>query len=387
MEGYNEHRGAIERLVYYKIHRQADAEDVLQEIWLSAWQNRAQLTDAAKQKAWLIGIARHKIADYYRRQEAAPETLQEDCVAAVDVQHLVRDTLEAIPSQHRALLEYTYLQGYTLRDAARRLGVPVGTVKSRLSAARKAFRHEYEKGDTIMKKTFPKTMPVYSILPSEQPPFSVDCTEMGAWFFRAKEQEACHWAMYDLPGIDGHKTSWLSGLTHVNYAGKALIHGVQGLAFDAEDIYPQDKTKIHRWFVVQKTQTHVRWIAEAHEQDGAKKISTFLDDDFLQNWGSGEENIGDAIHHPAQTLDGRFRIRIGGSTHETMRLRARGSKETRSFHDRYCNAEGRTVLFQEFTRRDALLERGYQVDDSAETAEYQGETYVHWFDCIQDFVL
>ena len=56
----------------------------------------------------------------------------------------------------------------------------------------------------------------------------------------------------------------------------------------------------------------------------------------------------------------------------SLRLRAFG-KRIPGFHDRYLNAEGRTVLFQEFAPREVLLERGYQVDDHAVRVEYQGQ--------------
>ena len=385
-ELWSAHRGAVERLVYCKIPRQADAEDVLQEVWLCAWENRAQLADAGKQKAWLLGIARHKIADYYRRLAKAPAPLPEDWDVPVYTEHHVSDTLDALPPGHSALLRRAYLEGYALRDVAREAGVPLGTVKSRLHTAREAFRQEYEKGETAMKKTFPKTMPGYTITPSELPPFAVRCEELGMWFFRPREGEACHWALYDMPGINRHAASRLANLTHILYAGKAIIHGVEGLAFDVEDIYPEDGTA-RWWFAAQRTDTHVRWIAVSSDEGGVKELSTFLDDDFLRHWGSGEENIGYPIHRPIEELDGRFRVTIRGKIHETMRLRAYGKQDSRGFHDRYLNAEGRTVLWREFALPASLPERGYAVGEQAETVEYEGKAYVHWFDCIQDFVL
>ncbi len=384
---WDDHRGAVERLVYCKIPWQADAEDVLQEIWLCSWQNRAQLTDIEKQKAWLIGIARHKIADYYRKMAKAPALLPEDWDASTPADSFVDETLEILPARHSDLLRRTYLCGYTLREIATEAGVPLGTVKSRLYAARAAFRQEYEKGEKTMKKQFAKTMPAYRITASALPPFSVDCEELGAWFFRAREGETCDWAIYDLPGIGGREVSQAANLVHVRYTGKTIVHGVEGLAFEAEDTYTDEDLTIRRWFAVQKTDTHVRWLAESHEADGTKKISTFLDDDFLRNWGSGTENVGDLIHRPAESLDGRFQIHICGKIHETMRLRAFGKQDERRFHDRYLDAGGRTILFSEFARPEALTERGYTVDERAETVKYQGLTYVHWYDCIQDFVL
>ena len=382
------YRSAIERLVYYKVPGVADAEDVLQEIWLCAWENRTQLLDQSKEKAWLLGIARHKIADYFRRQAKAPDALPEgyDAPAYDRADSPASEALEALPPRHRTLLERAYLQGYSLRDIARETGLPLGTVKSRLYTAREVFRQEYEKGEIQMKKTFPKTMPALRITPSELPAFSVDCAELGAWFFRAEKGEDCRWAMYDMAGIDSREKSELTNLMHIRHVGKTIIHAVEGLAFEAEERCLDGSAAIARWFAVQKTETHVRWLAESHDQDGAKKISTFLDDDFLCNWGEGDGNIGFPVRLSAERFDGRFTVKINEKAHDTVRLRACG-KRFPGFHDRYLNAEGRTVLFQEFAPREVLLERGYQADDCAARAEYQGKDYLHWYSCIQGFVL
>jgi len=385
---YAGHFSVLQRYVYYRLPSKDDGDDVLQEIALAALSAKEIPADTTKQKAWLLGIARHKIADYYRRRERTPSALPEDydMPAYEAMYHPVNETLAALPPRHQALLERAYLHGYSLRDIACESSVPLGTVKSRLYAAREAFRQEYEKGEKTMKKTFPKTMPAVCVIPGKLPVFSVDCIELGAWFFRALEGEACDWCIYDMPGIDGREQSELTNLTCVRYLGRTVIHGVEGLAFEAKDISTEEESALVRWFAVQKTDTHVRWLAESHDQGGAKKIATFLDDDFLRSWGEGEENIGVPIHLPAERFDGRFTVQIGGRAHDTVRLRTYG-KRFPGFHDRYLNAEGRTVLFQEFAPPEVLIERGYQVDERAERVEYEGQQYLHWYDCISDWVV
>ena len=380
----DKHRGAVERLVYCKVHNAADAEDVLQDIWLQAWQNQSLLIDPAKRKAWLLGIARHKIADYYRKGGKTPGRLPEgwDMPAHGSMHSPVADTLDALPAKHRMLLERAYLHGYALREIADDAGVPVGTVKSRLHAAREAFRQEYEKGEIPMKMTFPKTLPEIEIIESKLPAFSVDCLEAG-WFFRVKEGEASEWAEYDLPGLNGRGESELTSRHSIRYAGKTIIHGVAGLVFDVQSHYLPDNEITKRWFAMQRTDSHVRWIAEAHEEDGAKKLSTFLDDDFLRIWGEGHDNIGEPTHRPAESLHGRFTVKIGGKSHDCVRLR----RTETGFFDRYINAEGRTVLSQHYTTREVLAQRGCEIGGRAEIAEHQGREYVHWYDCIPDFVL
>ena len=59
-------RISIERYVRYRISSRADAEDVLQEVYLTAYQRFSQLKSKESFKPWLISIARNKCNDYFR---------------------------------------------------------------------------------------------------------------------------------------------------------------------------------------------------------------------------------------------------------------------------------------------------------------------------------
>lgn len=63
-----EHLSVLKRFVHYKVNNFSDAEDIIQEVCLTATVNFASLKNTNSFKAWLIGIAINKCKDYYRRQ-------------------------------------------------------------------------------------------------------------------------------------------------------------------------------------------------------------------------------------------------------------------------------------------------------------------------------
>lgn len=61
-------RVSIERFVRFRLNFQADADDVLQEVYLTAYQKFPQLNKKDSFKAWIISIARNKCTDYFRKK-------------------------------------------------------------------------------------------------------------------------------------------------------------------------------------------------------------------------------------------------------------------------------------------------------------------------------
>ena len=417
-DAWGNSRGAVERLVHFKISRRADAEDVLQEIWLSAWQNRAQLRDASQEKAWLLGIARHKIADYYRRQYARDDLpLEELTQLGARAENDVRETLAALPPHHRHLLERAYLHGHPLRDIACESGVALGTVKSRLHTAREAFRNEYGKGEITMKQ-LPTTLPAYTIEPLPLAPFETRWEELIGWFLVPRPGEKIKWAMYDWP--EKKRTEQYE----MEVTGRASVHGIEGVEIVSRESSGGQHEATHRnddltrRFVAQLTDTHVRLLAESDCDDGLRKYYTFLDGDaFLDNWGFGPDNRGkeialspkgiitregtvltakltQATEKTFQAMDvvGRYAVTLGGTRHDTICLIDVETYNTGVCSEQFINQAGRTVLWRRYNHNDWCKARygGRQWTEilpDNDRLTINGETYVHWYDCIQDFVL
>lgn len=125
------------------------AEDVVQETLLRAWRNAAQLREVASVRAWLLTVAHRIVIDRLRAKRARPaetaELLPGDLAsrdhAPVVVESLVvYKALAGLSAEHRAVLVELYYLGKTVPEAARSLGIPEGTVKSRSYHALRALR-------------------------------------------------------------------------------------------------------------------------------------------------------------------------------------------------------------------------------------------------------
>lgn len=122
-----------------------DAEDVTQQVFVAAWRSRETVTPSPSTfPAWLLGIARHKIADAraarardVRRLEAAAALApSEEVVGAEDVMEpdrlVVRQAVDEMGEPRRTILLLAFWQDLTHADIAASTGLPLGTVKSHL---------------------------------------------------------------------------------------------------------------------------------------------------------------------------------------------------------------------------------------------------------------
>jgi RNA polymerase sigma-70 factor (ECF subfamily) len=130
------------------------AEDVVQETLLRAWRRPELLQPnedgqlSASVRSWLFTVARNIVVDQWRSHRRRPESLMD---AVPDVQEpdrtdaalqsmLVGEAMRRLTVEHRSVLLECYFRGSTAAQAAHRLGIPLGTVKSRTHYALHALR-------------------------------------------------------------------------------------------------------------------------------------------------------------------------------------------------------------------------------------------------------
>ena len=147
-------RKSVELFVKYKISSAEEAQDILQETYLTAWQKFGQLKNEDAFKPWIISIARNKCNDYFRNKaavleiplEEAPELTMDDGRMGISEVMAVRDHLEKMADKEKEILYLYFWKQLPQAEIAKRLNVPVGTVKSRLHVAKEKFRESYDAG-------------------------------------------------------------------------------------------------------------------------------------------------------------------------------------------------------------------------------------------------
>jgi RNA polymerase sigma-70 factor (ECF subfamily) len=122
------------------------AEEVVQEAFLSAWR-RASTYEAGRgsPRAWLLGIVHNRAIDVVRAKAVRAPTVVLDDVGEIagdgdpwpQVQQsldreIIRNALKSLPEEQRMCIELAYFGGYSYPEIATRLGMPLGTIKSRL---------------------------------------------------------------------------------------------------------------------------------------------------------------------------------------------------------------------------------------------------------------
>ena len=143
---------------------EAEAEDLVQETYIRAFRFRAQFTPGTNLKAWLFRILTNTFINEYRRKAARPDTTELDDVdESILYRHMrevspgssspdpeaevidnalsseVKEALEALPEKFRTTLLLD-VEGFSYKEIAEMLEIPIGTVMSRLHRGRKILQ-------------------------------------------------------------------------------------------------------------------------------------------------------------------------------------------------------------------------------------------------------
>jgi RNA polymerase sigma-70 factor, ECF subfamily len=138
-------------------HDKQWAEDVVQETLFRAWRNAGKLTrEPDLLWAWLLTVARRVVIDGRRKRSARPQEVEPTRLDTVPVPDesertlsamVVSEALQLLSKEQREAIVETYFRQRTISEAAKVLGVPEGTVKSRVYYALRALRDALQDGE------------------------------------------------------------------------------------------------------------------------------------------------------------------------------------------------------------------------------------------------
>ncbi|MEE1786416.1 sigma-70 family RNA polymerase sigma factor [Streptomyces sp. SP17BM10] len=146
---YERHSAAVLRLLHRLTSDRGTAEEILQETWLAVWRSAGGFRGDSSVRGWLMGVARRQAHNQLRRSR--PQTVElteahdradpgggvEDRVLR-DADHTeLRTAVDTLPGHLREVLDLVLVDELPYPEVAAVLDIPVGTVKSRMSHARR----------------------------------------------------------------------------------------------------------------------------------------------------------------------------------------------------------------------------------------------------------
>jgi RNA polymerase sigma-70 factor (ECF subfamily) len=143
------HRTNVYRWLYRFLGNETLAEDLLSDVFFDVWQQAGRFEGRSAVTTWLLSIARFKALSARRRRADAPldETIETTVADSADDpemvlqkksrSELVRQALTTLSPDHREIIDLVYYHERSIEDCALILGIPAGTVKTRMFYARK----------------------------------------------------------------------------------------------------------------------------------------------------------------------------------------------------------------------------------------------------------
>jgi RNA polymerase sigma-70 factor (ECF subfamily) len=158
-ELYDRYGNRLRATIDGVVHEGAEADDVLQEIFLQIWDEADRYSPkAGKPLGWMVTIARRRAIDRLRRRQAysrvreryqkrvvheAPNSPRQtdDVFVLNDLRHFLKECMRALPQLQREALELAFFKGLSHREIAAVTHAPLGTVKTRLELGLQKLTH------------------------------------------------------------------------------------------------------------------------------------------------------------------------------------------------------------------------------------------------------
>ena len=399
------------------------AEDVAQESFVEAYRQLSRLRVPEAFPSWFRRIVFKYCDRVIRRKRLetvpldAPDVLVMDdadpaCVAEQrDMAEKAMEAVRALPEHQRTVTTLFYINGYSQREVAEFLDVPVTTVKKRLHDSRRKLREmmmnilktAFENNalpenfaQRLLRFPFPRHEPSVEIIDCPNESFEVRCADTQCYFVPLTENGKCDWPFYD----------WRSGCPTGVLTGVYEYHVVDtgrwqdGTLFRAwsrfTDFQENDKQEWNEEYFLVKRDRYQRVLLKRSE-DGRLRLAEYIwpgDPECPCKPVSMRLKIGAKWEGCEQNeVVGVSQVTIGERSWKCLKIvtvEARHSRDPNlpvTCAEWYVAETGRTVFFR---RYNGL---GYREPDKPTSFEslagnlevgYQGITFRHFYDCIPD---
>lgn len=389
----NKHRIVIERYINFRLPNSFDADDVISETYYAAYIGYEKLRNKELFKPWILSIARNQCNLWFRKKFGSDMiSLDEICDIADNNgqdNDTVAEIISLLPKESADLLTLT-MQGYKQSEISDSLGIPIGTVKSRLYYARKLFRSMcspeqilmFEKGRKIMSKKdytcgFPAEMPNVIIKESTRPFTEVKCADEEFIIPKIGNRNS--------EGTYRYPDKKLAIVSTCYVPKSATVHEVAGVKV-CRDTYNIKAGKLYKneciWFS-QLTDEYIRTLAtiacdcEA-DDDYPTAIYTFLEEDFDVIVNGNDRVHGRPLlikENPPRIADGKifideynirytmgtFDLTIGNRTFETIKFINVQANTT--ITENYVDLNGRLVMMRYYESFGRIEQTDWYTDE------------------------
>ncbi len=153
---YRRHTALLRTIVNRVVNNDADAEDLLQEIFCEVWRQADHYSEEkGKALGWLVTLARRRAIDRLRKKQVSQriedrvredhermpaENHADDDAATSDRAEILQRVIGHLPDAQREALVFAFYRGMSQREIAAHTGIPLGTIKTRLDLAMRKVR-------------------------------------------------------------------------------------------------------------------------------------------------------------------------------------------------------------------------------------------------------
>jgi RNA polymerase sigma factor (sigma-70 family) len=395
------------------------AEDAAQEAFVEAYRKLDDLREPAAFPGWFRRIVFKYCDRIARGRRMATVSLDalgevragrpgpEEVVEQHEREDLVLQAIRSLPQGQRMATTLFYIDGYSQREVAAFLDVPLSTVKNRLYAARKRLKERMitmvgttlkqhalpeDFAQRLLRYPFPCREPTVEIVDFPGAHLRVRCTDAQSHFVPLVQGGKCDWTFYDWPGArltgvyECHviaSARWKEGALLREWVHFSDLEGGKE-EWKEEHILVEGDT--YRWVEVKRGEPGMLDVSTFRYANGEVSEPWPMTLQVGQEWGEMER----------ARVVGVSRITVGDQAWTCLKVAmvsAQG-KETGGMPtilaQWYVADSGRTVFFRRYNG-PGWRERGapgsFEALEGNIEVEYEGCRFRHWYDCIPDHAL